>query len=236
MANHYRHRGYRGELFVGSFFAGEKFEICLVQNDPLGRHENSTVHVCKGLFLNQEFLISAAEVIIDIDGYFCEEENRTLYELQTVPKTYATNRILCEFSKYFASSNLNVKLTMKTFTVASLENVSALWYFYCSSVNILQIQYVNKIAFQYDAYRPCVDRISHHALWGVGGCLLRRGCQLQGCLLWRGVSALEGGVCSRGVSALGGVCSRGGQLRGVSAPGGVCSGGCQLRGVFLSMH
>ena len=34
-----------------------------------------------------------------------------------------------------------------------------------------------------------------------------------------------------GVSALGGVCSRGCLLRGVSAWGGVCSGGCLLLGV-----
>ena len=38
------------------------------------------------------------------------------------------------------------------------------------------------------------------------------------------MSAPEGGVCSWGVSAPGGVCSRR-VFRGVFAPGGVCSGG-----------
>ena len=50
---------------------------------------------------------------------------------------------------------------------------------------------------------------------GPGGCLLCSG----GCLLPWGVSASVGGVLCllRGVSALGGVCSR-----GLSAPGGRC--------------
>ena len=48
---------------------------------------------------------------------------------------------------------------------------------------------LNKIAFQQDAYRPLVDRISEHALLrGVPG-LGRRGC-----LVWGGVPGLGGGV------------------------------------------
>ena len=68
--------------------------------------------------------------------------------------------------------------------------------------------------------------------WGGGGCLfLLRGCLPPGGVCSLGVSALggggcllPGGVCSWGVSALG----------GVSAPGGVCSGGCLLLGVSAS--
>ena len=62
---------------------------------------------------------------------------------------------------------------------------------------------------------------------GGGGCLLLEG--VGGCLLW-GVSA-PGGVCSRGCLLLVGVCSLGCLLLGVSTPGGclllggVCSWG-----------
>ena len=61
---------------------------------------------------------------------------------------------------------------------------------------------INKIAFQWDAHRPRVDRISQYAMKG-------------------GVSAL-GGICSGGVSAPGGCLLLEGLLPGgVSAPGGV---------------
>ena len=54
-------------------------------------------------------------------------------------------------------------------------------------------KYLNKIAFQWDAYRPRVDRISQHAL--------RQGVSARGVYLVPGV--LLRGVCSRGVSAPG---------------------------------
>ena len=62
-------------------------------------------------------------------------------------------------------------------------------------LNIFQkeIDFKDKNAFQLDAYRPLVDRMPE--------------------------SASQWGVCSRGVSALGGVCSGGCPLGGVSAPG-----------------
>ena len=74
----------------------------------------------------------------------------------------------------------------------------------------MHFKVLNKIAFQWDAYRPRVDRISQHA-------------------------RLEGGVCS-GVGACsggGGVCSGGGGLLRGDGPGGVCSRG---RGMRYSPH
>ena len=79
--------------------------------------------------------------------------------------------------------------------------------------SVLKTNMKNKNAFQWDAYRPRVDRISQHAL--------RRG----------GVSALGGicswgGIWSWGVSAPGGVSApRGGLFPGgVPGPGGTWSG------------
>ena len=79
----------------------------------------------------------------------------------------------------------------------------------------------NKYAFQWDAYRPLVARISQHALrrGGVspGGCVSApRGVSApgrRGCLLWWRKCLLQGGTLLL--------------WAGFSAPGGrVCSGGC----------
>ena len=70
-----------------------------------------------------------------------------------------------------------------------------------------------------------------------GGVSAPRGVCSRGVSAPGGVSALEGGVCSRGVSAPGGVYSGGWCLLwGVSAPrGGVCSWrGCLLQGGVCS--
>ena len=100
------------------------------------------------------------------------------------------------------------------------------------SVKIVIDKLLNKIAFQYDAYRPRVDRISQHALCR-GGCLLRGVSAFGGCLLLGAVSAL-GGVCSWGRCLLpGGMVAA---PRGVSAPrgdGGCSQGACLLPGGFL---
>ena len=99
-----------------------------------------------------------------------------------------------------------------------------------------------------------LTEISQHALVGgvcSGGHLLQGVSAPEVCS--RGVSApgemsVLGGVCSQGVSALGGVCSGRCLLWEVSAlggvcsrGGGVCSGGCLLRvvsaqGVYPSIH
>ena len=80
----------------------------------------------------------------------------------------------------------------------------------------------DKNAFQWDAYRPLVDRMLESASRGGGGvCLVRGG---WWCLLGGG-SAWSVGVCSGGWGVCG-VCSWG----GLPGPGGVCSGGVGLPG------
>ena len=100
----------------------------------------------------------------------------------------------------------------------------------------------NKNAFQWDAYRPLVDRIPPCTVRGVEGglplvlwgvCLplvLGRGVYAQGGI-WPGgcLSLVLGGVCPRGVSASG---PRGCLFRGVSR--GWCLGGVCPRGVSAS--
>ena len=85
----------------------------------------------------------------------------------------------------------------------------------------LQKGYKDKIAFQEDADRPRVDRVSQHALRGRWGGALLRGVPGPGgvCLLPGGVHGPRGvSALGEGVSARGCTWSRGG---GGSAPGGV---------------
>ena len=77
---------------------------------------------------------------------------------------------------------------------------------------------LNKNAFQYDAYRPLVARISQHALFPGGMCT----CWGVGCT-WMGGVPAWGCICPRGGVPAQGVPAQGGW--GCTCPwGGTCSG------------
>ena len=100
-----------------------------------------------------------------------------------------------------------------------------------------------KNAFQWDAYRPLVDRIP--ACTVVRGCTCLGGNCPRGCTCWGvylpggtclGGVYLPGGCTCRGVPAKRGVLARGAYLLGgggCTCLGVVSAGGCTYQGVYL---
>ena len=97
----------------------------------------------------------------------------------------------------------------------------------------------DKYAFQQDAYRPFVARISQFALLVgsvcPGGVSAPRGCLPGGCLFLGGVCFWGGCLFLKDVCFLGGV-SRGVCPGGCLFPGGVCSRGVSAPGGCLPTH